>query len=478
MNNPLRYCLISAIGGILLSLTSCYDDKFQVSRASEYPLLQVNNFDTDGGQWATIILDSTMKVVIPAPASTDSPEYLAEIEESKQIVKKRDYAQTCSINYWGSGSVLRWNEIARELISKSKTTPPFAARVLSLLSVTQYDALVLTWRYKYLFRRAAPTSAGLESMLPTTNFPSYPSEDAVIAATSFQILKAIFPSEEKYLYQKALEDGNCRLWAGANTKSDILAGGILGAEVAKKILAKTSVDNNLIEQKSKTYWEKNTQLANKEATSNMTNVTTWYDTRFIRNSNLIPNPPSISSNEFKKDIDSVKAISKKRSIIQRSIADFWSDGSATIIRWNERAEELIHPMNYSELKTATVLQMMNRSIHDAAILSWHTKYKFNVPRPAKVNPDIKTTLETPNAPSYISGHSTYSSAASTVLSYFFPMDSTVLFEQAEKAGLAGVYAGINYFFDHKAGVLCGNHIGMIAIEEEKAKRKKITKASL
>ena len=280
MNNRFEYYVqCVALGVSILLLTACNDDKLKVSRAAEYPILQMSNFDANGGQWPTIILDTPSDISVAAPEATDSPAYLAEIEESKEIVKKRDYAQTCSINYWGSGSVLRWNEIARELIGKTKTSPPFAARVLSLLSVTQYDALVVTWYYKFKYRRPAPSLAGLESILPTGNFPSYPSEDAVIAATSFEILKAIFPSEKNYLYQKALEDGNCRLWAGANTKSDILAGGNLGTEVAKQILIKTDVDNNLIEEKSKSYW--GSYLSENAKIDNMSTVHTWFDTDVI-----------------------------------------------------------------------------------------------------------------------------------------------------------------------------------------------------
>lgn len=469
MNNRFEHYVRSvAMGVSVLLLTACNDDKLKVSRAAEYPILQMSNFDANGGQWPTIILDAPSDISVAAPEATDSPTYLAEIEESKEIVKKRDYAQTCSINYWGSGSVLRWNEIARELIGKTKTSPPFAARVLSLLSVTQYDALVVTWYYKFKYRRPAPSLAGLESILPTGNFPSYPSEDAVIAATSFEILKAIFPSEKDYLYKKALEDGNCRLWAGANTKSDILAGGNLGTEVAKRILTKTDVDNNLIEEKSKSYWGR--YVSENARVDNMSTVHTWFDMDVVWDNEVIPAPPRVSSEAFKKDIALVKTIAQKRTPNQRSTADFWSDGSVTIARWNERASELIHPMNYSELKAANILQLMNRSIHDAAIVSWQAKYKYNVPRPAKLDAEIKPSLDTPNAPSYISGHSTYSSAAATVLSHFFSTSSRSLHNLAEEAGLAGVYGGINYFFDHRAGVKCGNRIGELAIEEEQLKR--------
>jgi len=75
---------------------------------------------------------------------------------------------------------------------------------------------------------------------------------------------------------------------------------------------------------------------------------------------------------------------------------------------------------------------------------------------------------TPRHPSYPSGHSTYSAAASEVLSYFFP-DSTREFRKlADNAGLARLWAGIHYRSDHVYGGLLGRCVAQIIIDQLRA----------
>lgn len=100
MNNKLaKYPVFLFSTVLLVMVTACGEDKMKVSRASDYPILQISNFDADGGQWPMILLGSPTEISVPPPDATDSPNYLAEIELSKEVVSKRDYAQTCSINY-------------------------------------------------------------------------------------------------------------------------------------------------------------------------------------------------------------------------------------------------------------------------------------------------------------------------------------------------------------------------------------------
>ena len=110
----------------------------------------------------------------------------------------------------------RWNEIARELAARYNippastadgkypvpdaanpladpkfpfANPPYTARALAYLSVAQYDALVAAWNYKYKFKRSAPSKvdATVRVALPVSALPSYPSEDAVVAALLYGV---------------------------------------------------------------------------------------------------------------------------------------------------------------------------------------------------------------------------------------------------------------------------------------------------
>ena len=70
----------------------------------------------------------------------------------------------------------------------------------------------------------------------------------------------------------------------------------------------------------------------------------------------------------------------------------------------------------------------------------------------------------PNHPSYPSGHSCASSAATTVLAHFFPDRAAELTAQRTEAGLSRMYGGLHYRFDVTAAVQLGTSIAQRAIE--------------
>ena len=143
--------------------------------------------------------------------------------EEKRIVK-----------YWSAGAVLRWNEILRELVAKHNlppyqnpdgtypvpnannplaypqfpfANPPYAARAYAYVSAAQYDALVAAWHYKKLYNRAAPytVDATVNALIPKSDLPSYPSEDAVVAGAAVEMMKLLFPGDQDFIQQKAEE---------------------------------------------------------------------------------------------------------------------------------------------------------------------------------------------------------------------------------------------------------------------------------
>ena len=476
---------------IFFTFSDCKED-IPVSKP-EFPALTFKDSDINGGSWKTVIISSPQEYYVEVPSSIDSDEYQQELAQSNSIVNQRNYAQQVAINHWASGGVLRWNQIARELVAKYNhppkeggksdltkpmASPPFAARTYALLSVAQYDALVATWAYKYKYMRLSPSHNGLKSSLPETNLPSYPSEDAVVAAVSYKILSKLFPAENDYLYSKALEHGNTRLWSGANLKSDIVAGGHLGEQIAKKVIAYAQNDNFDHARDEKQTWKDNAKKIKNSWISQsnpqsppilplMGMVHTWFDKNEVLGNPQPPSPPSLDSDEFKKDIDSVKVISDLQTPEQKRIAEFWADGVGTFTppgHWNKIAEELIRNQQFTELKTAKIFQQLNRAEEDAAIACWATKYKYYFPRPTQVDKSIKNSLSVPNFPSYTSGHSTFSAAAALVLGHYFPKDSVRLKKMANEAGMSRIYGGIHYFCDNEGGKMCGEKIGKLAVD--------------
>jgi hypothetical protein len=110
---------------------------------------------------------------------------------------------------------------------------------------------------------------------------------------------------------------------------------------------------------------------------------------------------------------------------------------------------------------------MNMAIMDAGICCWDAKYTYWLLRPSQADPKITTPIGLPNFPSFTSGHSSFSGAASQVLSYFFPSDSGLFKSLAQEASISRVYGGIHYRMDCDKGIVSGNNIGNLAIAKAK-----------
>jgi membrane-associated phospholipid phosphatase len=72
---------------------------------------------------------------------------------------------------------------------------------------------------------------------------------------------------------------------------------------------------------------------------------------------------------------------------------------------------------------------------------------------------------TPRHPSYPSGHSTYSGAASEILSYFFPDYAGEFTKLADNTGMARLWAGIHYRSDHLEGMKLGRCVARLVIRQ-------------
>ena len=122
--------------------------------------------------------------------------------------------------------------------------PPYAARAYAYVAAAQYDALVAAWYYKKLYNRAAPykVDATVNALIPKSDLPSYPSEDAIVAGAAAEMMKLLFPGDQDFIQQKVEEHKEARIIAGANVRSDIDAGEALGKAVAQKFVTRARGD--------------------------------------------------------------------------------------------------------------------------------------------------------------------------------------------------------------------------------------------
>ena len=469
--------------------------------------------DEKAGTWKTYVLTAPTDVTIATPSSTSSAEYQAELTDLKSRSANLSLDQQEAVVFWGAGAVYRWNEIARELAARYNVppasnadgkypvpdaanptadpkfpfaNPPYTARALAYLSVAQYDALVSAWSYKYKFKRVAPSKvdATVRVALPVSALPSYPSEDAVVAAASYTVLKAMFPGEVSFLDAKLAEHRNSRLWAGMNVESDLAAGVSLGTQVGAKVMGRAKTDgmsaaNNqtltagMIEaakgRGQTDVWSSQETPVRPPMLPNYGAAINWnFDaaTKVKLRPGVAPLP---GSDQFNKELAELQSMQKNQTREQARIANYWSDGPGSYTppgHWNRAAANAAHEAKYSEVRMARTMALVSTAIHDAGVCCWETKFYYYTPRPQQYG--VKTSIGLPNFPSYTSGHSTFSAAAATVLGYVFPDKADTFMAQAKEASESRVYGMIHFRSDCDAGLVCGKNIGSYAVTRGQA----------
>jgi len=489
----MKYILL--IITLLTLATACKESKID---EGILPFVTPTSTDANGGSWRTVVLNSAADIAVPPPAAVTSAAYQAELTAVKAGLLSATPEQNTAVNYWGAGGVLRWNQIARLLVAKYNVapaynestgtfapfdasnpfaSPPYAARLYALLSVAQYDALVVSWRAKFQYNRPSLEQQGVQARVPVLGIPSYPSEDAAVAEASYQMLVFFFPNETAWLKAKAAEHKKSRVLTGACVPTDIAAGEAIGGAVAPKVVAYARTDRFSLARDPNNTWSAlrtnasyDVKWTSLEIPSRPPmlplagNVKTWFDSVAVLRTMPGP-PPATTSAQFQRDLAEVRSIADSRTREQWRIADFWGDGAGTYTppgHWNRTAEDLVRQYGQNELRTARTYALMNRAIQDAGTICWRVKNLYFTPRPSQMDPKIKTATGIPNFPSYTSGHASFSGAASAVLAYLFPNEAGSLNAQADEAALSRLYGGIHYRHDNEEGVRCGRAVGTVA----------------
>jgi len=467
--------------------------------------------DINAGTWKLILLKRPDTFAVNVPVATNSPAYIAEVNEIKGLQQNMSSAQKNIIKYWSAGAVLRWNEIMRQLVEKYNlppyqnsdgtyparnasnpfaypqfpfSNPPYAARAYAYISAAQYDALVAAWHYKTLYKRAAPynVDSTVKALVPKTILPAYPSEDAVLAGVTAEMMKLLFPTEIAFIQQKLEEEESYRILSGANVRSDIVAGEALGRQVAAVFVARAKSDHAGTAGGSPQLW------SNLASNASSQGQTPWISLEFPKRPPMLPlfgnvtpflfdsstvsrlrpgPPPSTSSDAFHQENAAAYAQIKNPTREQNRIVQFWADGIGTYTpsgHWNAIAAEDFIKQNYSEVRWARNMALLNMGQMDAAIVCWNTKFFYFSPRPTQIIPDIKTLTGVPNFPSYISGHSTFSECAATVLGHILPANATRYEAMSQEAGMSRFISGIHTKLDCDKGIEVGRSVGNFAVQ--------------
>ena len=379
-------------------------------------------------------------------------------------------------------AVSRWNDAALDAIRLQRTSPPVAARALAIVHTAIFDAVngIARTYEPYFVPSAVPASASPEAAASAaahdTLVSLFPSLDATFDALHGEILASIANGPQK------------------------TRGAAWGATVAEKILE----------------WRRHDAADAPVDPPSGTDPGDWRPTPPLFLPYLLPHwglvtpfaletgadfrppgPPALDSARWADDYNEVKtlgaAVNSTRTAEQSLIAQFWADGAGTETppgHWNSIAQAVSAELETPLVEKARLFALLNVALADAAICSWDAKFAFFFWRPVTAirngdldgndatiaDPAWSSFIGTPPFPDYISGHSTFSGAAATVLALFcgtneiaFTAESDFLpgetrtFERfsdaAAEAALSRLYGGIHYRSANEDGLRAGVSIG-------------------
>jgi hypothetical protein len=366
-------------------------------------------------------------------------------------------------------------------IRAARTPPPIASRALAILHIAIFDAV-------------NGVDRACESYLVPSEVEASASRGGASTAAAHQVLTTLFPASTASF--DALRASRLAAIPDGPQKK---AGIAWGEAVAIKVLASRNGDGS----------------GAIVAPPNGSGPGAWVPTPPANAAYLLPGwgmvkpfimtngfqfrppgPPNLGSAKWAADYNEVKALGaasgSTRTAEQTQIALFWADGAGTQTppgHWNTIAQIVAIQRGNTLEENARLFALLNIALADAAICAWDAKYTYNFWRPVTAirnggtdnngdtAPDSSWSsfIVTPPFPDYVSGHSTFSGAASKVLAMFFGSDNisftvgsdgaagtrdfTSFLAAANEAALSRLYGGIHYRSANDDGLASGLAIG-------------------
>jgi membrane-associated phospholipid phosphatase len=381
-------------------------------------------------------------------------------------------------------AILGANAFALNAIRASSLPPPRASRLLAMVHLAAWNAVKAA--------QSTPVAVGVAT----------PSDVAAAAAAAHRILTAELPAMTASF--DAYRDAAFALVTDSAGRD---AGAAIGIAQADIIHSGRQTDGSQIPV---TYtpgtnpgeWQKTPPALADALLPNWGHVIPFV---ISSGDQFRPNSfPGLSSVEYATEFNEVKVFGKSdsatRTADQTQIALFWADGAGTVTppgHWNQiaRDQSLLRGMDL--LATAELFAKLNMAMADAAIAAWDVKYASNNGlgywRPVTAirqadldgnaataaDPSWSPLITTPPFPTYVSGHSTFSAAAATVLASMLGDTTFYTYSDAlpgvarsfstfagasTEAGRSRIYGGIHFESDNRDGAAIGVQIGNLALQ--------------
>jgi hypothetical protein len=385
----------------------------------------------------------------------------------------------------GQGNaVLVWNQALLNAIQADASDPLIASRAMAMVQAAVFDAVsAIEGTPGYGVQLTAPAGA---------------SANAAVASAAHTVLSYLYPAQQA-AFDAQLASSLGQVPDG-QSKTDGVA---LGQSAGNAIIALRANDGwntfvDYVPGSGPGVWVPTAPMYMEALDPQWATVQPWTMTS---PSQFRPaGPPALNSQAWADAVNETESLgsatSTTRTTDQTQIARFWSDGSGSYTppgHWNQVAAQAAQQSGDSLAEDARLFATLDITLADAAIIAWDAKYTDNAWRPitaiqnaatagnpsVQADPNWTPLLVSPNFPEYVSGHSTFSAAAATVLdsffggSYTFSTTSPTLpgvtrsftgFDQAAaEAGESRIYAGIHFEFSNQDGLAAGKSLASYAL---------------
>jgi hypothetical protein len=385
----------------------------------------------------------------------------------------------------GPDAVLVWNQYLLSAIRQDASDPLVASRGMAMVQAAVLDAVnaLEGTPAHYVKLTAAPDA----------------SADAAVAAAAHTVLSYLYPAQQA-VFDSELAASLGQVPDGAGKTNGISLGQAAGNAIIA-LRARDGFDTfaPYTPGTGPGTWQPTPPMYAEALDPQWANLQPFAMTS--PSQFLPPGPPALASRQWADAFNEVESLgsatSTTRTADQTQIARFWADGAGSYTppgHWNQIAAQLAQQQDDSLAEDARLFAELDVTMADAAIVAWNAKYQYATWRPITAirdaasagNPNVQADptwqplLVTPNFPEYVSGHSTFSGAAATILDAFFGNSvgfsttaatlpgvtrSFTSFDQAAaEAGQSRIYAGIHFQFSNQDGQAAGRALAQYVLQ--------------
>ncbi|OYQ37903.1 hypothetical protein CHU93_00270 [Sandarakinorhabdus cyanobacteriorum] len=390
-----------------------------------------------------------------------------------------------------SAAVQTVNTTLLNSIRSQGTPPPRASRAIAMVGIAMFDAV------------NAASNGGYDSYHYAGGPVTGVSRDGLAIAAGYTMMGHLFPT----LTASLTVDMNAKLDSlslGAGRRAATVA---LGSSIATSFFNARAGDGSATAQVPYTPGSNPGDFQPTQPSAPVLPLWGSVSTFAAMNSSQSGNgaPLAVGSAEWIAEYNQVKALGCATcgTAEQQLIARFWADGGGTFTppgHWVQIANGFMTGL--STLEAARLSAFVGMSVADAGITAWQDKYTYNTWRPVTAinnctmatcgvdgEPGWTPLLPTPNFPSYVSGHSSFSGGAAGALAAFFKNDNlgfctgsdpasavpgetrcfTSFSGAAAEAGISRIYGGIHYEDDNGKAVNNAKNLGAYVVDTQLSK---------